>query len=55
MRELVGAAQRVPVLSVSALNRLLRASLETDYAEVWVAGEISNFRAPPPAGHFFSA
>jgi exodeoxyribonuclease VII large subunit len=53
MRESVGAAQRVPVLSVSALNRLLRASLETDYAEVWVAGEISNFRAPPPAGHFF--
>ena len=53
MREYVGVAQRVPVLSVSDLNRSLRASLETDYAEVWVAGEISNFRAPGPAGHFY--
>ena len=53
MREYVGVAQRVPVLSVSDLNRSLRASLEADYAEVWVAGEISNFRAPGPAGHFY--
>ena len=44
--------QRVPVLSVSDLNRLLRASLETDYAEVWVAGEISNLRAPA-SGHLY--
>jgi exodeoxyribonuclease VII large subunit len=52
MREFVGAVQRVPVLSVSDLNRLLRASLEADYAEVWVAGEISSFRAPG-SGHFY--
>lgn len=53
MREFVGVAPRVPVLSVSDLNRLLRISLETEYAEVWVAGEISNFRAPGRAGHFY--
>ena len=52
MREFVGVAQRVPVLSVSDLNRLLRASLEADYAEVWVAGEISSLRAPA-SGHFY--
>ena len=52
MREFVGVAQRLPVLSVSDLNRLLRASLEADYAEVWVAGEISSFRAPG-SGHLY--
>ncbi len=52
MREFVGVAQCVPVLSVSDLNRLLRASLEADYAEVWVAGEISSFRVPG-SGHFY--
>ncbi len=53
MRELVGVAPRVPVLSVSDLNRLLRVSIESEYAEVWVAGEISNFRCPGRAGHFY--
>lgn len=52
MQEFVGAASRVPVLSVSDLTRLLRASLEAAYAEVWVAGEISNFRTPG-SGHFY--
>jgi exodeoxyribonuclease VII large subunit len=52
MRESVGVAPRVPVLSVSDLNRLLRASLEADYAEVWVAGEVSSFRVPG-SGHFY--
>src|SRR5262245_23849855 len=52
MRELVGAVQRVPVLSVSDLNRLLRVSLEKDYAEVWVAGEVSSLRTPS-SGHLY--
>ena len=53
MRQPVNAAQRMPVLSVSELTRLLRLSLEAEYAEVWVAGEISNFRSPASAGHFY--
>jgi len=53
MREPLSAATRMPVLSVSDLTRLLRLSLETEYAEVWVAGEISNFRCPGSAGHFY--
>jgi exodeoxyribonuclease VII large subunit len=52
MREFLGVARRVPVLSVSDLNRLLRASLEADYAEVWVAGEISSLRVPG-SGHLY--
>jgi exodeoxyribonuclease VII large subunit len=52
MREFVGVAPRVPVLSVSDLNRLLRASLEGDYTEVWVAGEISSLRVPG-SGHLY--
>src|SRR5262245_63263617 len=52
MRELVDAVQRVPVLSVSDLNRLLRVSLEKDYAEIWVAGEISTLRTPG-SGHLY--
>ena len=53
MRESLGVARGMPVLSVSELTRLLRVSLETHYAEVWVAGEISNFRAPGRSGHFY--
>ena len=53
MRELLGVTQRVPVLSVSDLNRLLRVSLETDFAEVWVAGEISSLRTPGSGHHYF--
>src|SRR5262249_41224717 len=52
MQELLGIAQPIPVLSVTDLNRLVRATLETDFAEVWVAGEISNFRVPA-SGHFY--
>ena len=48
----LGTAPEVPVLSVTDLNRRLRTSLETDFAEVWVGGEISNFRVPS-SGHFY--
>lgn len=53
MREPLSAAARAPVLSVSDLTRLLRASLESEFAEVWVAGEVSNFRNPGNGGHFY--
>jgi len=53
MREPLHTASPAPVLSVSDLTRLLRASLEAEYAEVWVAGEISTFRSPGTAGHFY--
>jgi exodeoxyribonuclease VII large subunit len=40
------------VLTVSQLNQRIRESLEAAFDEVWVAGEISNFRVPP-SGHFY--
>ena len=40
------------ILTVSQLNQRIRESLESAFDEVWVAGEISNFRAPP-SGHFY--
>lgn len=42
----------VPVLSVSELNQRLRGTLERNFGEVWVGGEISNFRVPA-SGHFY--
>ena len=46
------AADRLAVLSVTDLNRRLRVSLESGFSEVWVGGEISNFRVPT-SGHFY--
>jgi len=40
------------VLTVSELTGLVRASLETDFPEVWLEGEISNLRAPG-SGHLY--
>jgi exodeoxyribonuclease VII large subunit len=39
-------------LSVTLLTRRIRNLLETGIAEVWVAGEISNFRSPG-SGHYY--
>jgi exodeoxyribonuclease VII large subunit len=52
MAESLGAAEALPVLSVTDLNRLLRSSLEDGFPEVWVGGEISNFRVPA-SGHYY--
>ncbi|OQW32983.1 MAG: hypothetical protein A4E19_06440 [Nitrospira sp. SG-bin1] len=41
-----------PILTVSELTAKVRASLETDFAEVWLEGEISNLRAPG-SGHLY--
>ncbi|MDO8526289.1 MAG: exodeoxyribonuclease VII large subunit [Deltaproteobacteria bacterium] len=40
------------IFSVSELNREVRSLMEGKFAEVWVAGEISNFKAHPN-GHFY--
>jgi exodeoxyribonuclease VII large subunit len=52
MAAVVDVVARAPILSVSDLSRLLRVSLEADFAEVWVAGEISSLRAPS-SGHYY--
>lgn len=40
------------VFTVSELTGLVRASLEADFSEVWLEGEISNLRAPG-SGHLY--
>ena len=45
-------AQAVPVLSVSALLRSVRDTLEKRFPLAWVGGEISNFR-PASSGHWY--
>ena len=40
------------ILSVSALTRLIRASLETTFSGVWVRGEISGLKRPE-SGHLY--
>ncbi|HEY7560141.1 MAG TPA: exodeoxyribonuclease VII large subunit [Candidatus Binatia bacterium] len=48
---LFGAPER-SFLSVSELNEIVKETLESQLAAVWVAGEISNLRIPP-SGHFY--
>lgn len=52
MQGALRTAAHVPVLTVSELNQRLRTSLDVTFNSVWVAGEISNFRAPS-SGHFY--
>lgn len=42
------------VLTVSELNQRIRRTLEAGFNEVWVVGEISNFRVPPSGHYYFS-
>jgi exodeoxyribonuclease VII large subunit len=39
-------------ITISELNDLIKATLETRLDALWVQGEISNFRVPP-SGHFY--
>jgi exodeoxyribonuclease VII large subunit len=48
----LGLPALATVLTVSQLNQRIRESLEAAFDEVWVAGEVSNFRVPP-SGHFY--
>ena len=43
---------RPNILTVSDLTSQIREALETDFADVWVVGEISSFRAPT-SGHLY--
>ncbi len=41
--------------SVSQLTRLIKGRLEEDYREVWVEGEVTNYRGPAASGHRYFA
>jgi len=43
---------RVTIVTVSELNRRIKASLEAGYADIWVEAEISNLRVPS-SGHCY--
>lgn len=40
------------ILSVESLNRLIRGQIESRFTQVWVKGELSNFKAHT-SGHFY--
>lgn len=44
--------EEVEVLSVSDLNRMIKASLENEFQFVWIKAEISNFK-PHYSGHWY--
>jgi exodeoxyribonuclease VII large subunit len=48
------AERRPPIPSVSDLTRQIRESLEGRYADVWVEGEISNYRPHSSGHHYFT-
>lgn len=48
----LGLPALTTVLTVSQLNQRIRETLDAKLDEVWVVGEISNFRVPP-SGHFY--
>lgn len=46
------AAPERRIFKVSELSRRIRERLEAEFADIWVEGEISNFR-PAPSGHMY--
>jgi exodeoxyribonuclease VII large subunit len=46
------AAESRKFLTISELNELIKGALEKRFDALWVAGEISNFKAAP-SGHFY--
>lgn len=52
MQRSLQIVSRLPVESVTDLVRRLRTCVEGAFTQVWVAGEISNFRVPA-SGHFY--
>lgn len=51
-REAVAVSAEPVVLTVGQLNKMIRRQLETEFASLWLKGEISNFKAHP-SGHFY--
>ena len=45
-------SERTKALTVTALNRLVKAGLEREFGDVWVQGEISNPHTAP-SGHVY--
>ena len=41
-----------PLLSVSDVTRLIRHSLEDQFRDIWIEGQVSNLRAPS-SGHLY--
>ncbi|BCA54725.1 Exodeoxyribonuclease 7 large subunit [Nitrospira sp. KM1] len=41
-----------PILTVSELTRLIRASVESSFRDIWLEGEVSNLRVPN-SGHLY--
>lgn len=41
------------IFTVSEIAQDIKLTLEGTFGEVWVEGEISNFRMHPPSGHFY--
>ena len=48
----LGVSASATVLTVSQLSQRIREALDAGVGEVWVAGELSNFRVPA-SGHFY--
>ncbi|MDZ4081335.1 MAG: exodeoxyribonuclease VII large subunit [Bdellovibrionales bacterium] len=48
----VAANPEPTILTVGALNKLIRRRLEDEFSTLWLRGEISNFKAHP-SGHFY--
>ena len=48
----LGLSASATALTVSQLNQRVREALDVSLGEVWVVGEISNFRVPA-SGHFY--
>lgn len=49
-----GEKEKRNVLSVSALNKMVRSSLEDQFHNLWVQGEVSNFTAHSSGHYYFS-
>ena len=50
--ETLVASQKPHIHSISEITRAIRALVEEGYPDVWVCGEVSNFR-DPGSGHFY--
>src|SRR5258706_5979966 len=46
-------SQRPKIFSVSEFNRLVKDELEEQFGEVWIEGEVSNFRGASASGHCY--
>lgn len=49
------AQEKSNAISVNELTLQIKSSLESRFADVWVSGEISNYRGPHSSGHIYTA